>query len=186
MPRVIAGKCKGIPLLTPKGETTRPTTDKVKEALFSIIMMRIPNSQFLDLFSGSGQMGIEAVSRGAKSACLVDENTGSALAIIENIRKTHLEEQICFYKRDVFGMIRQLGEEKRQFDIIYMDPPYVLSKKYSEKIAKVVCEYDLLSEDGIMIVEHAQEDVLPENVTNLTFNRRCKYGSTVLTFYTRC
>lgn len=184
MPRVIAGKCGGIPLLAPKGEKTRPTTDKVKEALFSILQIRLPDADFLDLFAGSGQMGIEAVSRGAKRAILVDENSASAAAISANLAKTKLTQNIVYSKRDVFRALQELGEQKETFDIIFMDPPYASAIAFCGKAAAQICSYLLLKPGGLFIVEHAASDLLSENVMNLTLYRRCKYGSTMLTFYT--
>ena len=184
MPRVIAGKYGGIPLQAPKGEHTRPTADKVKEALFSILQTRIPDSRFLDLFSGSGQMGIEAVSRGAEKAVLVDENRESASAIEANILKTGSRAETAFYRRDVFRTLEALGESHEIFDIIFMDPPYASAVTYCSKAAEYICRYGLLKPGGLFIVEHAAVDVFSENVMNLTLYRRCKYGSTMLTFYT--
>lgn len=184
MPRVIAGKCGGIPLLAPKGEKTRPTTDKVKEALFSILQIRLPDAGFLDLFAGSGQMGIEAVSRGAKRAILVDENSACAAAICANLAKTKLTQQISFSKMDVFRSLKELGEKNETFDIIFMDPPYASAIAFCRKAAAEICAYHLLKPDGLFIVEHASADLPSENVINLTLYRRCKYGSTMLTFYT--
>jgi 16S rRNA (guanine966-N2)-methyltransferase len=184
MPRVVAGTCRGIPLAAPKGENTRPTTDKVKEALFSILQNRLPDASFLDLFAGCGQMGIEAVSRGAREAVLVDENNRSADAISQNIAKTKMNDKIRYIKKDVFRTILNLAEHKETFDIIYMDPPYASAIAFSEKIAGLICSGKLLRENGLFIVEHSSSDLLEENVMNLTFTRRCKYGSTMLTFYT--
>lgn len=184
MPRVVSGKCGGIPLAAPKGENTRPTTDKVKEALFSILQIRLPDADFLDLFSGSGQMGIEAVSRGAKRAVLVDDNNASAAVISSNISKTRLEKQITYLKRDVFRALQGLGEKKETFDIIFMDPPYASAISFCSRAASEICSYQLLKPGGLFIVEHAASDLSSENVMNLTLYRRCKYGSTMLTFYT--
>ena len=184
MPRVVAGKCGGMPLAAPKGEKTRPTTDKVKEALFSILQIRLPDADFLDLFAGSGQMGIEAVSRGAARAVLVDENNASASVISANIAKTRLELQIRLIKRDVFRSLLELGKAEDTFDIIFMDPPYASAVTYLQKAAGLICSYHLLKPGGLFIVEHSASDLPDENVTNLTLYRRCKYGATMLTFYT--
>jgi len=184
MPRVIAGKCGGIPLAAPKGEHTRPTTDKVKEALFSILQMRLPDADFLDLFAGSGQMGMEAVSRGARKAILVDENSSSAAVISANLTKTRLSQQITFVRRDVFRALHELGDKKEAFDIIFMDPPYVSAISFAGKAAEQICSNHLLKPGGLFIVEHAASDTPSENVMNLTLYRRCKYGATMLTFYT--
>jgi 16S rRNA (guanine(966)-N(2))-methyltransferase RsmD len=184
MPRVIAGKCGGIPLSAPKGEKTRPTTDKVKESLFSILQMRLVDAAFLDLFAGSGQMGIEAVSRGARRAVLVDENSACALAVSANTAKTKLQQQICFVKKDVFRALRDMGTENEKYDIIFMDPPYASALDYMKRAAAEICSYRLLISGGLFIVEHSSLDLMPENVINMTLYRRCKYGSTMLTFYT--
>ena len=184
MPRVISGKCKGMPLTAPPGDKTRPTTDKVKEALFSILQMRLPDAAFLDLFAGSGQMGIEAVSRGAEKAILVDESSTSAAAILTNLTKTKMSGEIRFVKKDVFRALRELGEAKEIFDIIFMDPPYVSALAFCMKAAEEICLYRLLKPGGLFIVEHAASDLPSENVINLTLYRRCKYGATMLTFYT--
>lgn len=184
MPRVVAGKCRGIPLVAPKGDKTRPTADKVKEALFSILQNRVPDASFLDLFAGSGQMGIEAVSRGAKNAVLIDDNDFSAAAIAVNLSKTRLSDQIRHMKKDVFRSLQTLGDNKETYDIIFMDPPYASALAYSEKIAELICATGLLKPDGLFIVEHSSLVLPKENVMNLTLSRRCNYGSTMLTFYT--
>ncbi len=184
MPRVVAGTCRGIPLVAPKGEMTRPTTDKVKEALFSILQNRLPGSSFLDLFAGCGQMGIEAVSRGAVMAVLVDESSASASAISANLLKTKLSGQIQFEKKDVFRSLKILSERHEVFEVIFMDPPYVSAIAYAMKAAESICTGKLLAEGGLFIVEHSSADLPIENVMNLTLCRRCKYGSTMLTFYT--
>jgi 16S rRNA (guanine966-N2)-methyltransferase len=184
MPRVVAGECRGVKLVAPSGEKTRPTTDKIKEALFSILQRRIPDCSFLDLFGGSGQMGIEAVSRGARMAVIVEENNSASEAILTNLRKTKLQDRTRFMKRDVFRALSILSQEKSSFDIIFMDPPYSQAFSLFMRIAAVVSQENLLEPGGLMILEHSTADELPENVMNLTLYRRCKYGTTMLTFYT--
>ena len=184
MPRVIGGSSRGIPLLTPKGMETRPTADKVKEALFSILQTRMDECSFLDLFSGSGQVGIEAASRGAKEAVLL-ESSPKALAIIrKNIEKARLSDKVHLMGMDVFRGLDELGRKKQVFDIIYMDPPYDLVEDFLKKTAALVAKYNLLKPGGLLIVEHKSTDSLEQNVINLTFSRRCKYGMTMITFYT--
>jgi 16S rRNA (guanine(966)-N(2))-methyltransferase RsmD len=129
-------------------------------------------------------MGIEAVSRGAERAVLVDENRESASVIEANIRKTGSKAETAFFKRDVFKTLGALGESHEIFDIIFMDPPYASAASYCTKAAEYICRYGLLRPGGLFIVEHAAADAFPENVMNLTLYRRCKYGSTMLTFYT--
>ncbi len=183
MPRVVAGQCRGVNLVAPSGEKTRPTTDKIKEALFSILQMRIPDCVFLDLFAGCGQMGIEAVSRGARAAVFVEENPSASEAILTNLRKTKLLDRTRFLKRDVFRALSTLAQERESFDLIYMDPPYLQAIPLFLRIAAIVSEKELLEPGGLLILEHAATDEPPENVMNLTLYRRCKYGTTMLTFY---
>ena len=123
MPRVVSGKCRGTVLEAPKGDATRPTTDKVKEAIFSSIQMRVPGSAFLDVFSGTGQMAIEALSRGAGSAVLIDQAGKGQQVIRKNLEKTHLLEQARPLKMGYTEALRMLGKEGENFDIIFMDPP---------------------------------------------------------------
>ncbi len=183
MPRVISGRFGGIPLAAPAGEKTRPTTDKVKEALFSILQARIPDGRFLDLFAGSGQMGIEAVSRGARKAVLVDSGNEAAGVIRKNIAKLGLADEVRLLRADVHRSLRILAEEGDVFDIVFMDPPYRDAVSHFESIAKILCENRMICAGGLVILEHATTDTTPENVMNLTLYRRCKYGTTMLTFY---
>ena len=166
MPRVVAGKCKGTVLEAPKGDATRPTTDKVKEALFSSIQMRVADSAFLDLFSGTGQMGIEALSRGAESAVMVDQSGKSMQVIHRNIQKTHLEKEARPIKMPVSEALRLLGKEGASFDIIFMDPPYAMAATMATMVSELVRKYGLLREDGILIVESDSETLINENVTS--------------------
>lgn len=185
MPRVISGRFKGTRLLAPKGDRTRPTSDKVKEALFSIIHARIPGSSFLDLYAGSGQIGIEAVSRGAYEAVLVEQSRAVTDIIRLNIEKVHAGNTISVWSSDVFSALRKLGESKHRFDLIFMDPPYAEAAAAFRKAVTIIHQYDLLKEDGLLIVEHSSDSGIEENVINLTLSRRCKYGLTLLTFYNR-
>ena len=183
MPRVIAGCCGGIPLEAPKGKHTRPTTDKVKEALFSILQAKLNDANFLDLFAGCGQNGIEAVSRGAKKAYLLEENKACQLVIQKNLQKTQLTDKINLIRGDVLKGLRRLGIDEISFSIIYMDPPYDLVQNYLQKSIPIIQEYKMLENGGVLIVEHRSSDKLDENVMNLKLYRCCKYGSSMLTFY---
>ncbi|MBR3057365.1 MAG: 16S rRNA (guanine(966)-N(2))-methyltransferase RsmD [Clostridiales bacterium] len=183
MPRVVAGKCRGMILEAPKGDSTRPTTDKVKEALFSSIQNRVVASAFLDVFSGTGQMAIEALSRGAESAVLIDQAGKSMQVIKRNLEKTHLEDTARTLKMPFAEALRLLGKEEAQFDIIFMDPPYAMADKYAATASELIKKYDLLRKDGIFIVESDANTLINENVTNMTFLKSCKYGSTLITFF---
>lgn len=185
MPRVISGKYRGIHLETLKGDLTRPTTDKVKEALFSIIQNRVPDGVFLDLFSGSGQIGIEALSRGASEVILVEQSLKAISVIRNNISKTRITSGISVMKSDVFRALEDSAVAGKKFDVIFMDPPYAEAVAFMKKAGKIISEHELLNEDGIFVCEHSSCDNTDENVMNLTFSRRCKYGTTMLTFYNR-
>ncbi|MBO4496059.1 MAG: 16S rRNA (guanine(966)-N(2))-methyltransferase RsmD [Clostridiales bacterium] len=183
MPRVVAGKCRGMILEAPKGDSTRPTTDKVKEALFSSIQGRIPESAFLDVFSGTGQMAIEALSRGAESAVLIDQAGKSMQVIKKNLEKTHLQDQARTLKMPFAEAVKLLGKEGAQFDIIFMDPPYAMADKYAVTVAELIEKYKMLRADGLFIVESDSNTLINENVTNMTCLKCCKYGSTLITFF---
>ena len=183
MPRVVSGTRRGTILEAPKGDATRPTTDKVKEAIFSSIQMRVPDSRFLDIFSGTGQMAIEALSRGAEDAVLIDQAGKSQQVIHKNLEKTRLLEQARCLKMSYIEALKMLGKEKAGFDIIFMDPPYAMAEEAAEKVSKLINEYGLLNEGGIFIVESDQDAEIKEIVTNMTCLKSCKYGSTLVTFF---
>lgn len=122
--RVIAGSARRIQLKTPAGMETRPTTDRIKETLFNMLQSDIYDCVFLDLFSGSGAIGIEALSRGAKEAVFLEQNEKAVACIKENLQNTGLKKNAQVNKRDVFLGLEQLKTEGRIFDIVFMDPPY--------------------------------------------------------------
>ena len=185
MPRVVTGRFRGAILQAPEGDKTRPTTDKVKEALFSIIQGYVPDSEFLDLFAGSGQIGIEALSRGAKRATLVEKSGQAAGIISRNISKVRLEgsDEIRFYKKSVSQALEQLGQAGDKFDIIFMDPPYKDVPLRLEEVTKLISAYDMLSSDGMLIVEHDKDCEIPEELNGIKRVRSCSYGLTVITFF---
>ena len=185
MPRVVTGEFRGAVLQAPKGDNTRPTTDKVKEALFSMIQTRVPQADFLDIFSGTGQIAIEAVSRGANKAVMV-ERAGAACGIIrKNLEKIRADKDNRFtlMKMPFATALTKLGEEGQKFDVIFMDPPYKDAQQYCEQTADLINRYDLLEDDGILICEHASDTDFETSVINLQFNRSCSYGLSVLTFF---
>ena len=185
MPRVVTGRFRGAILQAPEGDKTRPTTDKVKEALFSMIQGDVPGSEFLDLFAGSGQIGIEAVSRGAKRATLVDRSGQAAGIISKNISKVRLDgsDEIRFYKRTAGQALELLGQAGEKFDIIFMDPPYKDVPARLEEATKLIDQYKLLDPQGMLIVEHDRDYEPPEELNGLRRVRSCSYGITVITFF---
>ena len=176
--RVITGKARGVQLKTPEGMLTRPTADRVKEALFSIINFDLPGAAVLDLFGGTGQLGIEALSRGANSAVFVDQREDACKIIRENLRRTKLEGQGRVVRSDYLDYLRRSREK---FDIILLDPPY--AEVFLENALKCITEIDILKSDGIIVAERPVEKDLPFEFEGFTRSKDYKYGKTLLTIY---
>ena len=176
--RVITGTARGIQLKTPEGMQTRPTADRVKEALFSIIHFELPGARVLDLFGGTGQLGIEALSRGAKNAVFVDTSETACRLIRENLGRTHFEQQGRVIRSDYLDYLKCCRE---QFDIIILDPPYV--EVFLENSLKMITEIDILQSGGIIMTERPVEKELLLNFPGYTRSRDYKYGKTLLTVY---
>lgn len=152
--RIIAGTARSLPLKSVPGMETRPTTDRIKETLFNILQDDVPGSYFLDLFSGSGQIGLEAISRGARYAVFVDNGKKAVACIEDNIRFTKFERETKLYQSDVLSALRAM-EGKYQFDIIFMDPPY--NQEIEKDVLRYLATSSLLKEDTIIIVEASLE-----------------------------
>ena len=176
--RVITGKARGVQLKTPEGLTTRPTTDRVKEALFSIIHFDIPGAKVLDLFGGTGQLGIEAVSRGAKSAVFVDSGDAACRLIKENIKRAKMEKECTVVRSDYLDY---LSRTREQFDIIFLDPPY--AEVFLENSLKRITEIDILQSGGIIVAERPLGKELPWEYDGYTRSKDYKYGKTLITLY---
>ena len=176
--RVITGKARGVQLKTPEGMLTRPTADRVKEALFSIINFDLPGAAVLDLFGGTGQLGIEALSRGANSAVFVDQREDACKIIRENLRRTKLESQGKVVRSDYLDYLRRSREK---FDIILLDPPY--AEVFLENALKCITEIDILKSDGIIVAERPLEKELPFEFEGFSRSKDYKYGKTLLTIY---
>ncbi|AQS59467.1 16S rRNA (guanine(966)-N(2))-methyltransferase RsmD [Desulforamulus ferrireducens] len=179
--RIIAGSARGRNLKSPKGMSTRPTSDRVREALFNIINPYLADCRFLDLFSGTGAVGIEALSRGAAKAVLVEKDRSTAKIILDNLDLCRLKENAEVLTLDVAKAISLLGQRGESFDIIFLDPPY--KKGFEQPTIAAVLSQDILAPQGIVIVESNKVDLPPERVEALCAYRREKYGDTALTFY---
>ncbi|MBO5483832.1 MAG: 16S rRNA (guanine(966)-N(2))-methyltransferase RsmD [Lachnospiraceae bacterium] len=153
--RVIAGTARRLNLVTPSGKHTRPTSDKIKETLFNILQTEVPDSRFLDLFSGSGGIAIEALSRGAKEAVLVDNDREAVRCIKENIKHTHFEDVSRVMAMDALQALRRLEQLNQPFDIIFMDPPYRLDLE--QRIIPYLLGSSLVQEGTLIIVETAKD-----------------------------
>ena len=176
--RVISGKARGVSLSTPKGDLTRPTIDRVKEALFSIIQFDLPGAKVLDLFGGTGQLGIEALSRGAKHAVFVDSREDACRLIKENLKRTKLEADATVVRSDY---LQYLNRCKDAFDIIILDPPY--AEVFLENALKIITEIDILQSGGIIIAERPLGKELPWEFDGYSRSRDYKYGNTLLAVY---
>ena len=174
--RVITGTARGIQLKTPEGMMTRPTADRVKEALFSIINFDIPGSRVLDLFGGTGQLGIEALSRGAECAVFVDSRDDACQLIRENLRRTKLEGTVV--RSDYMDYLNRCRES---FQIILLDPPY--AEVFLENAIKRITEIDILQSGGIIVAERPLGKELPWEFDGYTRSRDYKYGKILLTVY---
>lgn len=178
--RVITGRYKGRKLAAPAGRDIRPTSDKVKEALFSILTDRIYGSRVLDLFAGTGALGIEALSRGAEYCVFGDSSREGLRLVRENLEHCQVEEKIRVIPGDYRKTLRNLGEE---FDIILMDPPY--SGGMLPEAFDIIGEEGLLAEDGLIVAEHRREDELPEEMGGFTRVKERRYGIVVLSIYAK-
>lgn len=155
--------------------------DKVKGAIFNIIAPRIEDAVVLDIFAGSGSLGIEALSRGAKQAVFVDKNRQSINVIKSNLNHTKLEDKSVVIQQEFDKICQYLPQEIEKFDIILMDPPY--NKNFVQKALIFIEKNGILEESGLIIAEHAKEDELPQNVGNLEKIREKQYGITAISFY---
>ncbi len=176
--RVISGKARGVTLMPPKGEHTRPTADRVKEALFSIIQFDLPGAKVLDLFGGTGQLGIEALSRGAKHAVFVDCRDDACLLIKNNLKRAKLDMYAAVVRSDY---LQYLNRCKEKFDIIILDPPY--AEVFLENALKIITEIDILQSGGIIIAERPLGKDLPWDFSGFTRSKDYKYGQVLLTLY---
>ena len=148
--RIIAGTARSLPLKTIEGMDTRPTTDRIKETLFNMLQNDVPGSYFRDLFAGSGQIGLEAVSRGARYAVFVENNKKACACIEDNIHFTKFDRETKLLQSDVISAIRSM-EGKYKFDVIFMDPPY--KHEYAKEVLECLKDSSILKEDTLIIVE---------------------------------
>lgn len=176
--RVITGKARGVALKTPDGVKTRPTSDRVKEAMFSIIQFDLPGAKVLDLFAGTGQLGIEALSRGATSAVFVDALDNACSLVQENLRRTKLAEQAAVVRADYLAYLSNCREK---FDFVFLDPPY--AEVFLENALKKITEIDILQSGGIIVAERPLGKDLPYTFDGFFRSKDYKYGNTLLTFY---
>jgi 16S rRNA (guanine(966)-N(2))-methyltransferase RsmD len=176
--RVIAGSARRILLKTVDGLETRPTTDRIKETLFNILQPDIPGARVLDLFSGSGALGIEALSRGASSAVFVDGWKDACQLVRENLRLTRLTDKAKVVNSDYLSYLQSCREK---FDIVFLDPPY--AEIFLENALNKISEIDILSDRGIIICERPAEKQLDLEISGLQRSKDYRYGKTWVTVF---
>jgi len=180
--RIITGTARGVKLDTLDGEQiTRPTSDRVKEGLFSAIQFEIADKRVLDLFGGSGQLALEALSRGAASAVIVDENEKAVQIIKSNAKKTKLIDKCSILRRDYSEYLKS-AKGKEKFDIIFLDPPY--AKDIPREVLKKLSRVDIVAEGGLIICE-AENDNMNSDIHGFTFVKKYNYGRTNIAIYTK-
>lgn len=179
--RVITGFAKGRKLKCPSGKNIRPTSDRVKESLYNILGSKVTDCIFLDLFAGTGNIGIEALSRGARFCYFVDSDNISIKYIKENLSILGLLKSFKIIQKDACEALEIFKENSIRFDIIYIDPPYY--KNLIEEPLKKISMYKLLNDDGLIVAEHHKNDILSDSYDMLKKIRTQKYGETILSFY---
>ena len=181
--RVIAGQCKGRVLFSPKNKFIRPTPDRVKEVIFNFIGEAVDNSLVLDLFSGTGNLSIEALSRGAQSATLVDNSDQSIRLIYKNLALIELLSQCQIVKQDVLRYLKKAITQKKYFDLIFADPPY-FNTDY-QKIIEYVGSDNLLQYGGFFVLEHSSRIAISSPPTSLELQKTRVMGDTAISIYTK-
>ena len=178
--RVITGTAKGRRLNELKGMETRPTSDRVKEGIFSSIQFHVAGAAVLDLFGGTGQMGIECLSRGAEKAVFSDARRDATALIKKNLEATELSERATVLTADYAAV---LSGTREKFDLIFLDPPY--ETKLLERALEMISQFDILRENGIIVCESPSDKILPELSSPYAKHREYRYGKIKVTLYCR-
>jgi 16S rRNA (guanine966-N2)-methyltransferase len=180
--RIISGRSKGRRLATPKSLSLRPTSDRVKESVFNILGDEVEGTAVLDLFAGTGNLGIEALSRGAKKAVFVEKERDALGLIEKNIGLCGTEERSEVIQKDAIEAIKFLHRRGESFDLIFMDPPY--EKGLIERTLSALRDFQIDHEGSMLVIEHNRREPLPETVSKWTVVRERRMGDTVVSFLT--
>jgi 16S rRNA (guanine966-N2)-methyltransferase len=179
--RIIAGTCKGRRLTSPKGRETRPTQDRVREAVFNILEAEGPFYQIADLFAGSGAMGLEAVSRWEGRAVFVESSEAASSCLRENINRLKIADRVRLIHRDLGQGISFLKMTGESFDLIFADPPY--GRGWCQLIIPPLLDLSVLESKGTLVLEHDLEEPIPRQVGNWRIGDQRRYGQTRVSFY---
>lgn len=181
--RITSGKLKNRVILSKEGRQTRPTLERIKESIFSILYDKVVDAKFLDLYSGTGNMSFEALSRGASYAIMIEKDVSALKVIIDNVQRLDLSKYCRAYKNDVLRAIEILKNKNEKFDIIFMDPPY--RENLTVKTLLQLSKYDLLEDDGIIICEHGRYENLENNIGEFVKLDEREYNKKIVSFYIR-
>ncbi len=176
--RVITGTARGRKLMEPKDMTVRPTTDMVKEAIFSIVQFDVPGRRVLDLFAGTGQLGIEALSRGARECVFVDNSPASLKLVQQNLDICKMKAPVV--RADAVSFLAGCGK----FDLVFIDPPYHNKNLYND-VLNAAFKFDILTDGGIILVESMRGELMPSAPAPYVLTKTYNYGKISLTRYTR-
>ena len=179
--RIVAGKNKGNILKSPKDLSVRPTSEKVREALFDILGTSVNKTCFLDLFAGTGAVGIEALSRGANKVIFIEKELKCIKIIKENLEKTGNSQNAVVYKIDFLSGLRLLAKKNYLLDYIFLDPPYDRGQINTSLLE--ISELSILREDGLIIAQHYKKEKVMDNIKKLRLFNQRKYGECFLSFY---
>lgn len=179
--RIITGSAKGLQLKAPRGLNTRPTADKVKGSIFNILGTLVVDAIVLDLFAGTGNLGLEALSRGADTAIFVD-NTSTSI-IKENATHTKLIDRCEIYRADVVRSLEKLILQGQRFDLIFCDPPY--NQGYVGQVLSRIDGSNILKDGGVVILEHSRHELIDGHWKNISVIRSERYGETMVSFLSK-
>jgi 16S rRNA (guanine966-N2)-methyltransferase len=179
--RITGGNLRGKKLSPLRGLSIRPTTDYLRESIFNILVREIEGSTVLDLYAGTGSLGIEALSRGAEKAVFVDKAAQAIKAISQNLKTCALEERSRILRRDILRGLGYLKPMIQAFDLVFMDPPY--DKGFCELTLKLLDRARTIAEGASIVVEHSSREILPAEIAGLVLSDRRQYGKTLVSFY---
>ncbi len=179
--RVISGEAKGRRLKTPADGFIRPTADRAKETLFDIIGAEVPGAMVLDLFAGTGNLGIEALSRGARAVFFVDSDRRAVAVIRKNLDLVNGSARSTVWQADAFSSLARLQRMRRRFNLVFCDPPY--DQRLAERSLEALVRRKLVAEHGMVIMEHHRKEVLPPRVADLMMTDQRRFGDSLLTFF---
>ena len=179
--RIISGSARGKKILSPEGMGTRPTLDRIKEAIFNIIQNRVYGAKVVDVFAGTGSLGLEAASRGAEKCYLIDKGEVTYKLLEQNIENLKFQDVCTSFNMDSYGALRSFADKKEKFDLIFIDPPYL--KNMIPQAVEEIFKGDLLQRDGLIVSKiDTSEEIYQGNGEILLVNSR-KYGNTTICFY---